>query len=73
MSNGLNKYSFQKTLFNDQSGAKFLKIGKKFTEIWPSKVFHLEEVWSFSHGKLTLKWPGLELSESPLKDNKLYL
>ena len=72
-SNGPNLYSFQRPFFSDQNGAKFLKIGQKLTEIWPSKVFHLEEVWPFPHGKFNIKWPKLELCKNPLIDNKLYL
>ena len=58
--NGPNVYSFQRTLFPDQNGAKFLKIGQKLAEIWPSEVLYLKEVWPFPHGKFIIKWPKLE-------------
>ena len=55
-----NLYSFQRALFPDQNGAKFLKISQKLAEIWPSEVLYLTEVWPFPHGKFTIKCPKLE-------------
>jgi len=56
MPNGTNPCSPERAPLPDQNDAKFLKIGQKMTETWPSKDSNLKEFWQFSRGKPTIKW-----------------